>query len=45
MIDTEMSREGIQNRDVVLRGVALKRMGQVDDIADVVAFLAGSESR
>lgn len=45
MIDTEMSREGIQNRDVVLRGVALKRMGQVDDIADVVAFLACSESR
>ncbi len=45
MIDTEMSREGIENREIVLRGVALKRMGQVDDIADVVAFLAGSASR
>jgi 3-oxoacyl-[acyl-carrier protein] reductase len=40
-----MSSEHIGNSEAILRGVSLKRAGQPEDIADVVAFLASNESR
>lgn len=45
LIDTEMSAQHMPNRETVLRGVALRRMGLPDDIADVVLFLASDQSR
>lgn len=45
MIDTEMSAQHITNRETVLRGVALRRMGLPEDIADIVLFFASEESR
>jgi 3-oxoacyl-[acyl-carrier protein] reductase len=45
MVDTEMSAQHITNRETVLRGVALRRMGLPEDIADVVLFLASEQSR
>jgi NAD(P)-dependent dehydrogenase (short-subunit alcohol dehydrogenase family) len=45
MIDTEMSAQHITNRETVLRGVALRRMGLPEDIADIVLFLASDQSR
>jgi NAD(P)-dependent dehydrogenase (short-subunit alcohol dehydrogenase family) len=44
-VETEMSSEHIGNSEAILRGVSLKRAGQPEDIADVVAFLASNESR
>ena len=42
---SEMSAQHMPNRETVLRGVALRRMGLPDDNADVVLFLASDQSR
>jgi 3-oxoacyl-[acyl-carrier protein] reductase len=45
--DTEMLREGLSDeaRQHMIRSTALGRLGTPEDIADVVAFLAGDDAR
>lgn len=44
-IDTEMTQcLGDKVKEEAKKNIPLKRFGQADDVADVVAFLAGSES-
>ena len=44
-IDTEMTQcVGDKVKEEAKKNIPLKRFGQADDVADVVAFLAGSES-
>jgi 3-oxoacyl-[acyl-carrier protein] reductase len=44
-VSTEMSAKGLGDPGPIVRGVALKRTGLPDDIAEVVAFLASEASR
>jgi 3-oxoacyl-[acyl-carrier protein] reductase len=44
-VETDMSAQGIGDPAPIIRGIALKRAGTPDDIADVVAFLASEASR
>jgi NAD(P)-dependent dehydrogenase (short-subunit alcohol dehydrogenase family) len=43
--DTDMNPADGPNRDLMLSGMAIKRFGTADDIAAMVAFLAGPEGR
>lgn len=43
--DTDMNPADGPQRDAMLAGMALKRFGQPDDIAGMVAFLAGPHAR
>lgn len=43
--DTDMNPADGPNRDAMLSGMALKQFGHADDIAGMVAFLAGPQGR
>jgi NAD(P)-dependent dehydrogenase (short-subunit alcohol dehydrogenase family) len=45
VVETEMSSEVIRRaQDIILNSVALKRLGQPEEIAKVVAFLASDDA-
>ena len=48
VIDTDINADWIDEpgaRDAVAAAAALQRVGQPDDVADIVGFLAGNSSR
>ena len=43
-IDTHMTEESVKNREELMKRIALRRMGSVDDVAEAVAFLLSDKA-
>ena len=43
-IDTHMTEESIKDREELMKRIALRRMGSVDDVAEAVAFLLSDKA-
>ena len=43
-IDTHMTEESVKDREELMKRIALRRMGSVDDVAEAVAFLLSDKA-